>query len=326
MTELAPMRWQDDPPALLLLDQRRLPEEEVWLTLSRASETAEAIREMAVRGAPAIGMTAAYGLALAEAAGEDPDAAEAELRASRPTAVNLAAALDRVRARQGFEGRLAEARQIEAEERAMNDAISSAGLGIVPDSARILTLCNTGAIATAGAGTALGIIRAARRDGRLQSVWACETRPRLQGLRLTAWELLREGIPFRLIADSAAAWVMARGEAELVVVGADRIAANGDTANKIGTLMLAVAARQFGVPFVVAAPSSTVDAGQADGSGFPIEERAASEILAWEGSLLGPLEAPVFNPSFDVTPAALITAIVTEAGIHRPPFAFGGGR
>ncbi len=318
------MRWQDDPPALLLLDQRLLPHREAWLTLRTASEAAEAIRTMAVRGAPAIGMAAAYGLALAEASGEDPEAAEAELRASRPTAVNLEAALARVGALSGFAERLRESRRIEAEERAMNDAISEAGLELVPEGARILTLCNTGAIATAGTGTALGIIRSARRAGRLRSVWACETRPRLQGLRLTAWELEREGIPFHMIADSAAAWVMARGEADLVVVGADRIAANGDTANKIGTLMLAAAARQFGVPFAVAAPSSTIDSARPDGDGFPIEERAASELLAIEGALIAPEGTPVFNPAFDVTPAGLITAIVTESGIHRPPFGFGG--
>lgn len=316
-----PLRWDSD--RLFLLDQRRLPHEEVWIAPKSAAQVAEAIRDMAVRGAPAIGVAAAYGMALAARQGDDRAAADQVLRSSRPTAVNLFWALDRL-APLAWDGAtiLAEAQAIEREDREMNVAIGRHGLSLVPNGAQVLTICNTGSLATAGHGTALGIIRSAHAEGKLRHVWACETRPRQQGLRLTAWELMHEEIPFQAIADGAAASLMATGRVDLVVAGADRIAANGDTANKIGTYMLAVLARHHDVPFVIAAPSSTVDPFTPTGASIPIEERDASELTEIEGVRVAPAGTPVFNPAFDVTPGELIAAIVTERGVFTPPYRF----
>jgi methylthioribose-1-phosphate isomerase len=321
---LRPLEWTDD--GVSLLDQRLLPHEERWLLLATWQEVAAAIRDMAVRGAPAIGIAAAYGMALAAQKGEDRAAADAGLRASRPTAVNLFIALDRL-ATLPDDQLLAEARRIEQEDLAINEAIGrhglqwAAALGSGPF--RFLTICNTGAVATAGLGTALGIIRALHQRGKVAEVLTCETRPRLQGLRLTAWELQREAIPFRSIVDSAAAFALARQSIDFVVVGADRIAQNGDTANKIGTLSLAVLARHFGVPFVVAAPSTTFDTNLPTGDGIPIEERSAEEITDIDRVRVAPPGIAVWNPGFDVTPGNLITAIIDENGIHTPPYRFG---
>ena len=319
------MRWEDG--ALLLLDQRRLPHEETWLRLTSAAEVAEAIRDMAVRGAPAIGIAAAYGVALD---GGTPEGF-AVLRASRPTAVNLFWALDRMARVPDQEPNpgtyasrlLDQARRIEAEDLAMNRRIGAHGAAAIPGTdLEILTICNTGAIATAGWGTALGIIRSLHEEGRLKKVWALETRPRGQGLRLTAYELLKEGIPFAVLADSAAATVLATGRIAAIVAGADRIAANGDAANKIGTFSLGVLGKEFGVPLYVAAPSSTIDPATPDGASIPIEERDAREITHHGEEAVAPVGTPVFNPAFDVTPARYIAGIVTEEGVSRAPYAF----
>jgi methylthioribose-1-phosphate isomerase len=332
--------WQDD--AVVLIDQRRLPDEEVYLHCRTWPEVAEAIRSLAVRGAPAIGVAAAFGVALAAlrspATGVDElradvEAAMAGLAATRPTAVNLFWALRRMRdcvtARHGAgatalrAGLLEEAEAILEEDIAGNRALGAHGAALVPTEARILTHCNAGGLATAGYGTALGVVRAAVEAGRRPFVWVDETRPVLQGARLTAWELAREGIPHAVIADVAAASIMARGEVDLVVVGADRIARNGDAANKIGTYGLAVLARAHGVPFYVAAPFSTIDSAIADGGAIPIEERDPREVQELAGRRIVPAASPARNPAFDVTPARLVTAIVTERGVFRPPYAFG---
>ena len=262
----------------------------------------------------------------------DLESASKGLAATRPTAVNLFWALERMRrtalaARSRPLGEVrarleAEAQAILDEDIAANRAIGSHGAGLVPPGARILTHCNAGALATAGYGTALGVVRAAHAQGRVALVWVDETRPVMQGSRLTAWECLRDGIPHRLVADVVAASLMARGEVDLVVTGADRIAANGDTANKIGTYALAVLARHHGVPFYIAAPFSTIDAALASGQQIPIEERDPSEVRRMAGRPTAPEGSPVYNPAFDVTPATLITAIVTERGVFRPPYAF----
>jgi methylthioribose-1-phosphate isomerase len=293
---------------VVLLDQRRLPLEEAELECRTAAEVADAIRVLAVRGAPAIGVAAAYGYALAVATGEDPAEAERLLRASRPTAVNLAWALDRMRADPSPE----HAREIHRAEvdRCRRMAVHAAAL--LDPGTRALTHCNAGGLATGGYGSAVGALIAARERGVLEHVWVDETRPLLQGARLTAWELEHAAIPHAVIADSAAASLMAAGEVDCVVTGADRIAANGDTANKIGTYGLAVAARHHGIPMYVVAPTSTLDPETSDGASIPIEERDPAEITA---------RFPARNPAFDVTPAELITAIVTEAGVHREPYA-----
>ncbi len=305
----------------MMLDQRELPLREEWLSLATWQEVADAIRTMAVRGAPAIGVAAAYGMALACASGADRQAARGGLAASRPTAVNLFWALDVV---DGVPWRpeavLAAAKQIEADDLAMNHAIGEHGAVLVPQGASVLTICNTGSLATAGHGTALGVVRTAFGQGKVRHVYACETRPRQQGLRLTAWELQRDGIPFQVIPDGAAASLLSRGEVAFVVVGADRIAANGDTANKIGTYTLAVLTHHFGIPFVVAAPTSTVDPATPTGKSITIEERDPTEVTHVGGVQVGPDACPVWNPSFDVTPAELVSAIVTEAGVIRPPY------
>jgi len=299
------VRLEDD--RVLLLDQRRLPEAEVELECRSATEVAEAIRSLAIRGAPAIGIAAAYGYALAAAHGEDLGEAERVLRASRPTAVNLGWALDRMRAEPTAEA----ARRIHRDEVDRCRQMAQHAAELFAPGTRALTHCNTGALATGGYGTALGALRAAWERGLLRHVLVDETRPLLQGSRLTAWELEADGIPFSVIADSAAGAVMAAGEVDCVVTGADRIAANGDTANKIGTYGLAVLASHHGIPFYVVAPTSTVDPATPTGADIPIEEREAAELT-------GRFEAR--NPAFDVTPAALITAIVTERGVHRPPY------
>jgi len=300
------VRLEDD--AVVVLDQRRLPGEEVDLRCTSAEEVAEAIRTLAVRGAPAIGVAAAYGLALAAARGEDVDAAYEVLAASRPTAVNLRWALDEIRDDPSSE-----------RARALHDAevdrcrrMGAHALELVPSGARVLTHCNTGALATGGFGSALGAVRAAWDAGLVEHVWVDETRPLLQGARLTAWELEALGIPFAVIVDGAAAALMAGGRVDAVFTGADRIAANGDVANKVGTYGLAVAAAHHGIPFHVVAPTSTLDPHAATGSDIPIEERDPAEISA---------RFPARNPAFDVTPAELVSAIVTEVGVHRAPYA-----
>jgi methylthioribose-1-phosphate isomerase len=294
-----------------------------------------------VRGAPAIGVAAAFGVVLAARASgaadhsallADLEDAIKGLAATRPTAVNLFWALDRMRrtalaspdlpvAALG-DRLLAEAQAILAEDLAANRAMGAHGAALVPEGARVLTHCNAGALATAGYGTAVGVIRAAHERGRLALVWVDETRPVMQGSRLTAWELAKEGIPHRLISDVAAGFVMQRGEVDLVVTGADRIAANGDTANKIGTYSVAVLARHHRIPFYVAAPCSTIDPSIPSGASIVIEERDAAEVRGVAGRQTAPAESPVFNPAFDVTPADLITAIITERGVVRPPYHF----
>jgi methylthioribose-1-phosphate isomerase len=307
-TALAPeeiVRLEDG--AVVLLDQRRLPDERVELRLGSAAEVADAIRDMAVRGAPAIGIAAAYGLALAAERGENLEESRRMLAGSRPTAVNLAHALDALAA---APTPAAARRYHEAEvDRCRRMAVHAAEL-FAPGT-KALTHCNAGGLATGGVGSAVGALVAAWEQGLLARVLVDETRPLLQGGRLTAWELEQAAIPHAVIADAAAAHMMASGEVDLVVTGADRIAANGDTANKIGTYGLAVAAAHHAIPLYVVAPTSTIDRATATGAGIPIEERDGAELTA---------RFPARNPAFDVTPAALIAAIVTEEGVHRPPY------
>lgn len=319
---VVPLKWSGNH--LALLDQRRLPLAEEWLELRDWPSVVDAIRDMAVRGAPAIGITAAYGMALAAQRGASMDEANAGLAASRPTAVNLFWALDRIRnlGTSDFATILAEAQRIEEEDRACNQAIGRIGANLLPETCRVLTICNTGSLATGGHGTALGIIRTGYEQGRVEFVYSCETRPRQQGLRLTAWELMHERIPFQSIADGAAAALMQDKKVDVVVVGADRIAANGDTANKLGTYMLAVLAQHHGLPFYVAAPTSTLDPTLPRGDLIPIEERAAEELTEIEGVRVAPVGCPVFNPAFDVTPGGLISAIITEKKAFTPPYEF----
>jgi methylthioribose-1-phosphate isomerase len=339
VSAIAPVRWETD--RLILLDQTALPEREIERDYRSWQEVGVAIRTLVVRGAPAIGVAAAFGVVLAARASHAPtfdglladlETAIKGLATTRPTAVNLFWALDRMRQAavasralplDAVRGRLlAEAQAIRDEDIAANRAMGAHGAALVPPNARILTHCNAGALATAGYGTALGVVRAAHEQGKVALVWVDETRPVMQGSRLTAWECVREGIPHRLIADVAAASVMARGEVDLIVTGADRIAANGDTANKIGTYSLAVLAAHHRVPFYVAAPFSTIDPSIASGAEIPIEERDASEVRRVGGQQTAPSASPVFNPAFDVTPAELIAAIVTERGVMRPPYRF----
>jgi methylthioribose-1-phosphate isomerase len=312
---------------LRLLDQRALPAREEYVSCRTAAEVAQAIREMVVRGAPAIGCAAAYGLALTAGTGEDFEEARSKLLASRPTAVNLRWALDRMaRKRSELRGQDAvqmaralaqEAQEIEREDLASCRAIGDHGALLVPDGKGILTHCNAGALATSGYGTALGVIRSAIRAGKKCAVFAGETRPWLQGARLTAWELLQEGIPVTVLPDVAAASLLASGRIGCVVVGADRIARNGDTANKIGTYPLALAAQAAQVPFYVAAPISTVDLQAASGAAIPIEERGGAEVTHLGGARVAAEGVQVFNPAFDVTPSRYITAIITERGVAR---------
>ena len=330
------IRWQGN--SLALLDQTRLPVEEVWNTYTDYRKVADAIRRLVVRGAPAIGVAAAYALCLAamEYKGQNPEefqksmaAASAELAASRPTAVNLFWALDRMGLALGAAGCGAEAlpiliREAEAihrEDVAMNRAIGAAGAAIVPHGARILTHCNAGAIATGGYGTALGVVRSAFTQGKVEMVYCDETRPLLQGARLTAWELVKDGIPVTLITDNMAASLMAQGKIDLVLLGCDRMAANGDFANKIGTYGVAVLAHYHGIPFYSVLPSSTIDLSIPDGSHIPIEQREASEVTHFAGVRTAPEGVGVYNPAFDVTPHRLLTGIITEKGVIHPPFA-----
>jgi methylthioribose-1-phosphate isomerase len=308
--------------ALHLLDQRRLPAQVEIVQVRTARETAQAIREMVVRGAPAIGCAAAYGLALAARSGEDFAEAGRALLDSRPTAVNLRWAVERLSAVQPrtFEALRAEADRVLAEDLAACRAIGRHGAALVPDGRGILTHCNAGGLATAGYGTALGVVRAALEAGKKCAVFADETRPWLQGARLTAWELLQDGIPVTLLPDAAAASLLSSGKIGCVVVGADRIARNGDTANKVGTYPLALAADAAQVPFFVAAPTSTVDLRASSGREIPIEERAPSEVTHLAGSRVAAEGVQVFNPAFDVTPSRYIAAIVTERGVARPPY------
>ena len=280
--------------ALELLDQRVLPHDEVWIRCTNATETARAITDMVVRGAPAIAITAAYGMALAAAGGEDLEAAAAVLMASRPTAVNLRWALERL-APLDRADIPAEAVEIHAEDIRINKAMGAFGAEVLPDGARVYTHCNTGTLATGGWGTALGVVRSAREAGKLASVWVGETRPYLQGARLTAWELEVEQIPCTLITDSTAAAVMASGQVDAVLVGCDRVAANGDSANKIGTLGLAVLAKHYGIPFYICMPMSTLDRRCPDGSMIPIEERDRSEVRGHRG-VTWAADVPVFTP------------------------------
>jgi methylthioribose-1-phosphate isomerase len=315
-----PIRWLNNE--LQLLDQRKLPREVVWVTCRDAHEVAAAIRDMVVRGAPAIGVAAAFGMALAALRGDDVRAAGDELRSARPTAVNLMWAVDRMLC----SGRLqpadlvAEAQEIFAEDVEANHRIGRFGAELLGAQTTVLTHCNAGALATAGYGTALGVIRAAAESGKRIAVFAGETRPYLQGARLTAWELQQDGIDVTLITDSMAGHFFQQGRFDAVIVGADRIAANGDAANKIGTYTVAVLAKAHGVPFYVAAPISSIDLATPNGAAIPIEERSAGEVTSIGGVAIAPEGIAVRHPAFDVTPAALITAIITDRGVLRPPY------
>jgi methylthioribose-1-phosphate isomerase len=331
------LRWVDPPagPAIALLDQTRLPAEEVYLTCRDVAALDGAIRRLVVRGAPLLGVAGAFGVALAAFAGEDVAAAAARLSASRPTAVNLSWGVRRAQAayeaagggvapvsahsqRHAAQAALDEARSIAAADAAASAAIARHGLTLVPRGARILTHCNTGALVSAGEGTAFAIAAAAHREGRLARLWVDETRPLLQGARLTAYEAGRAGMCYAVLPDSAAASLMAAGEVDLVLTGADRIAADGSVANKIGTYSLAVLARHHGVPFVVAAPVSTIDFAADDAAAIEVEHRAAQEVTSFAGVTVAPAGSAAYNPAFDVTPAALVTALVTERGVVQP--------
>ena len=338
MQPIQSVAWSTDGTAVTIIDQRCLPSREVYRDLRTVADVCSAITTLSVRGAPAIGVTAAMGLSLA-LVDDTQDLAKARqslrtaadrLRATRPTAVNLAWALDRVVRRSEAATSVAalrrvlrdEASRILAEDQAMCRRIGEHGASLIEQGSRILTHCNTGALATAGTGTALAAIYAAKSQGKRLEVFADETRPLLQGSRLTAWELERAGIPVTVLVDGAAAALMRSGRVDLCIVGADRIAANGDVANKIGTYSLAVAAYYHGIPFYVAAPWSTFDPSTPSGGMITIEERSPDEIRRGFGAQTAPDEARIFNPAFDVTPSELITAIVSDRGIHRPPYDF----
>ncbi len=341
------LRWLDPPggPAIVLLDQTELPAAEKYLTCGDVPQLIDAIARLAVRGAPLLGLAGAFGVALAAMRGDDVEAAAAAIAAARPTAVNLSsgvntavsawrAAADRKSLVPGQNApalptqgttpgpqalaALAHARTMAAQDAAASAAMAGHGLTLVPPDARILTHCNTGALACAGEGTAFAVIMAAHRAGRLTRLWIDETRPLLQGARLTAWEAGRAGIPHSLLADSAAASLMASGQVDLVLTGADRIAADGSVANKVGTYGLAVLARQHRVPFVVVAPVSTVDLDTADGAAIPVEQRPSDEVVSLAGRRVAPAGTTAYNPAFDVTPAVLVTALVTERGVIQP--------
>ncbi len=335
--EFAPIRWTGN--SLKMLDQTALPGRERWINCTTVDQVSRGIHEMRVRGAPAIGVTAAYGMAIAArtSRGRSGAAVLADLvRAgkrlirSRPTAVNLAWAVERVLARTGRVSALSpagirafvlkEARAIETEDLAANHAMGRIGASLFRPRTCILTHCNTGALATAGYGTALGVIRAAHALGKIRLVYVDETRPYLQGARLTAWELKRERIPFVLITDSMAGYFMQQGGIDAAIVGSDRIAANGDVANKIGTYSVARLAHAHGIPFYVAAPTSTVDLKTRTGAGIPIEERSAKEVVEIAGRRIAPTGIKAAHPAFDVTPSKFVSAIITEVGIARAPY------
>lgn len=335
-TSLQTVSWIDGK--LRLIDQTLLPHKLRYIDYEDWRTAAEAITTMVVRGAPAIGCTAALGMALGARSivTDDWNLFRAEMeeiarvtKSARPTAVNLAWAVDRIlRVIDRFEGSVEQAKwaaEDEAvamldEDLTVNRTLGRHGAELVPDNGTVLTHCNAGALACVGFGTALGVVRAAVEAGKSVRVIADETRPRLQGMKLTAWELMQEGIPVTVIADNMAAVLMREGKIDCVVVGADRIAANGDTANKIGTYNVAVLAKHHGIPFYVAAPFSTIDMSLPDGSGIPIEERALQEVTHLDGVRIAPEDAHVWNPAFDVTPNALITAIITEKGVVRQPY------
>jgi methylthioribose-1-phosphate isomerase len=333
------VRWSPGMGAVRIIDQRRLPEHYVERDLRTLDEVVEAIQTLAVRGAPAIGICGAMGVVVcAQAHAGDAafrsrlEEVAAVIRAARPTAVNLAWAVDRLMARaSGVPGDPAqvlaalrdEATQILEEDRRMCRAIGEFGSPLVHEGARVLTHCNAGALATGGMGTALAPVYVATEQGRRVAVFADETRPLLQGSRLTAWELSRAGIPVTVLADNMAASVMRSGTIDLCIVGADRIAANGDVANKIGTYGVAVLARHHGIPFYVAAPTSTIDPSTATGADIVIEQRDAHEVTRPFGVPIAPESVAVYNPAFDVTPAELVTAIITDRGVHLPPYRFG---
>ncbi|HPF19706.1 MAG TPA: S-methyl-5-thioribose-1-phosphate isomerase [Syntrophomonas sp.] len=328
--------WDQD--AVVILDQNELPAQIKYVRCEDYRALVQAIKTLQVRGAPLIGVTAAYGLALAvwkTQAGQAAldtlyDRAEQEFAASRPTAVNLFWAIRRMRnvfkqcqgLNQSKTARilLDEADRILAEDVSINQRIGENGAALFTEKVRVMTICNAGALATGGYGTALGVIRSLHQNDNLQQVWACETRPVLQGARLTVWELSQDQIPVTLITDNMAAYVMSRGEVDAVIVGADRIAVNGDTANKIGTYGLAVLAAYHKIPFYVAAPMSTVDLGMSSGQGIPIEQRNHDEVRQIRGIYVTVPEVSVFNPAFDVTPGQLVTALITETGIIRSPY------
>jgi methylthioribose-1-phosphate isomerase len=332
---IAVLRWVEPPagPAIELLDQTRLPLVETIVTCRDVPSLVDSIKRLVVRGAPLLGIAGAYGVALAAARGDDVPAAAAAIEQARPTAVNLAwgarRALDAylrapatdhnpVAESNAARAALLEARSIaQADEKACAE-MAAHGLALVPSGARIMTHCNTGSLVTAGQGTAFGLILAAHRAGSLAMLWTCETRPLLQGSRLTAYEARREGLPHQVLSDSAAASLMAAGQVDLVAVGADRIAADGSVANKVGTYGLAVLAKHHAVPFVVVAPVSTIDFGTAEGSQIVIEERPPDEVTQLAGQQIAPTGSAAYNPAFDVTPPDLVTAIVTERGIIHP--------
>jgi methylthioribose-1-phosphate isomerase len=336
--DVKPVEWIDaTPPSIRLLDQTRLPHEVAYIDCLDTDRLCEAIRTLAVRGAPLLGVVAAYGMALAahvsiarneKGIRRDLRLAGGELAATRPTAVNIAWAVERVRERVEPAGSVEEARalalraarEIEGEDRASCEAIAADGQRFVPDGARVLTHCNTGRICTAGIGTALGVVHAAHEAGRDIHVWVDETRPLLQGARLTAWELQRAGVPMTLVVDSVAPSLMADGKVDLVIVGADRICANGDFANKIGTYGLALAANHHRIPFYVAAPASSIDLGTASGDGIEIEQRDPDEVTSPLGAGFAAAGTAAANPAFDVTPHDLVTAIVTDEGVVQAPF------
>jgi methylthioribose-1-phosphate isomerase len=341
-SEIVPIRWVGgvDDGHVEMLDQRRLPDEEVWLEMTSAKEVAEGIREMVIRGAPAIGIAAAYGavLAVRDAVADGvPDTPAAAVRPefekladTRPTAVNLTWALNRLREvveanaerprNELLERVFERAHAIRERDRENNLQLARHGADLLPDDAGVLTHCNTGGLATGGIGTALGVVRAGVAEGRIDRIWIDETRPYLQGSRLTAWECVKDDLPATLITDDMAAHFMADGEIDAVVVGADRVAANGDVANKIGTYGLAVLCDAHDLPFIVAAPTSTIDLETPTGEEIPIEQRSAREVTHIGDTAIAPEGTDVAHPAFDITPASYIDAIATEAGVAEPPF------
>jgi methylthioribose-1-phosphate isomerase len=335
--ETPALRWIDPPegPAIELLDQTRLPAVEAVVTCTDVPFLVDAIRRLVVRGAPMLGVAGAFGVALAVCRGDDVAAAAAAIEGARPTAVNLSWGVrralrayeqaqdnqDRRPVRPVWAAVVAEARAIAAEDAAASAEMARHGLGLIPDGARVLTHCNTGALVSGGEGTAFAVILAAYRAGRLARLWIDETRPLLQGARLTAWEARRAGMPHAVLADSAAASLMAAGDVDVILTGADRIAADGSVANKVGTYGLAVLARHHQVPFVVVAPVSTVDLDAPDGAAIRVERRPAEEVTSLAGVPVAPPGTEAYNPAFDVTPPGLISAIVTERGVAQPPAA-----